>query len=107
MHRCNRSWGLIDRYMGVCIFCGPTESRLTNEHVLGRWILRVLAPGLEGQIPHERRRGGRTERRWSRNTLDPSIKVVCKRCNEGWLSQLEGEAKFVVEPLILGKEGRL
>src|SRR5947209_7405686 len=91
----------------ICICCGPTDSMLTNEHVLGQWILRVLAPGLEGQIPHERRRWGRTERRWSRNKLDPTIKVVCKSCNEGWLSRLEGEAKSVVEPLILGKERRL
>jgi hypothetical protein len=49
----------------------------------------------------------RLPRQWSSRPFATTVKMVCAACNNGWLSQLEGVAKPIIAPLILGEGRRL
>src|SRR3954451_1754272 len=87
-----------------CLFCGSTE-RLTREHVWPDWLADTLPPGdwwtavrrgetLRAAIDAEPIRGPNHNGGRARLTL----RKVCTRCNEGWMSKLEHLAK----PLVVG-----
>ena len=73
-----------------CIFCGNTD--LSKEHIFAQWLLKELGimdntvkmthAGFVGEIS---------------NRQHPFSKLVnglvCKRCNNGWMSDLEGKCQ--------------
>ena len=73
-----------------CIFCGNTD--LSKEHIFAQWLLKELGimdntvkmthVGFVGEIS---------------NRQHPFSKLVnglvCKRCNNGWMSDLEGQCQ--------------
>lgn len=71
----------------ACIFCGTRPT--TREHVYPRWIRDALP------IAAARYRTSDAEgnRLWEQATFDIEARVVCKACNTGWMSDLEGEVK--------------
>lgn len=94
---------------GKCVFCGGRG--LTKGHVWPDWLNDILPNTathheqetgkfhtFEAQAPgpsYDRRiRQGNARARKPRNT--------CSRCNGGWMSGIEGLAKRVAVPLILG-----
>jgi hypothetical protein len=44
---------------------------------------------------------------WDAPLFSATIKDVCGRCNNAWMSRIEAEAKAYAEPLIRGEEGIL
>jgi hypothetical protein len=90
---------------GTCAFCGAT-AKLTGEHVLGDWLSRI---GLElDPVAH---RTGPLNRIGRDVGVTPpfrrTVRDVCGRCNNGWMSQLEDVAKRVLTPCILGESSRI
>ncbi len=91
--------------MATCAFCG-TSGKLTGEHVLGDWLSKI---GLDlSPVPHAagwlNRMGG------GLGTSPPyrrKVNDVCSSCNSGWMSRLEGVARRVLTPFILGEPGLL
>lgn len=76
--------------MHQCAFCPNGAIELTGEHLWGDWLNDV--------IPIEKYRMIRTEkdgtvRTWRTNLLNEKFKVVCDRCNSGWMSELESRTK--------------
>jgi hypothetical protein len=77
-----------------CVFCGnPANSR---EHVWPQWVSRHFAApfklvDLSRDIPPR-----------SMDTLDAQVRRVCQGCNGGWMSQLEAQAKPLLEPMFDG-----
>lgn len=102
--------GYMAKPPGRCIFCGGFG--LTKEHVLPDW-LRAIFPRLPtdthtlgaidwvalptvGLVPlpsHSSAQG---------QVGSKKVKVVCKSCNNGWMSRLEETAKPLVEELLHG-----
>lgn len=98
-----------------CIFCGGA-GKISKEHVFGLW-LKELFPRDEhtthksvytawldesgSHTPAEKR--GQLQG----HVGSKSLKVVCQRCNSGWLSQLETRVRIVLTPLITGKNRNL
>lgn len=78
----------------ACIFCGGPKP--TREHVLPVWITAVL-PG-KGSFFFEQQ-----GKRWSSKDAGKTVKGVCASCNNGWMSQLENEAKPLLTPAIRGE----
>lgn len=94
----------------VCVFCGG--SPLTREHVFPQWTRSLPVPAdlLKLQlVPEPVRRvktvldeDGRyetvTEVLGGRKPLptDVTVKVVCARCNNGWMSSLESDVRPVL-----------
>jgi hypothetical protein len=86
-----------------CVFCGSSD--LTREHILPDWLTEIgldLKPSIHHAGPLNR-----LPRQWSARPYATTVKMVCAACNNGWLSQLEGVAKPVIAPLILGEGRRL
>jgi hypothetical protein len=88
-----------------CIFC-ESDEKLTKEHVFGKWIKKAVvnphprtdhfvfingAPKVPGAFnrpgaPHSKH-----------------LKVVCRTCNNGWMSALQANAKEHVLGLLRGE----
>lgn len=111
-------WKYQPRMLKECIFCG--KSPTTREHMWPQWM-RSLVPEDRRYTVHEtsrlsiisdgnliadvkgllnsRRRNGGISSQW--------LKVVCKRCNETWMSRLQTGAQPYLTPLIEGNWQRL
>jgi hypothetical protein len=72
----------------TCIFCGG--SPVTREHLWPEWILGKIQPtNIAGFIGKNRNlEVGR----------ELKVRTVCKPCNGGWMSDLEGVSKTLIEP---------
>lgn len=82
-----------------CAFCGNDAAKISGEHIWSAWIGRLLGARKytwkftdpeTGQV-----------KLW-KGLLDTKANVVCKPCNEGWMSQLECEAKRELSDIIVG-----
>lgn len=92
------SFGELDE----CIFCG--DSDMTEEHLIAAWVLRAFHrqrrpdPGFSGGFtgPHQMR--------LSPEEPISTAKVVCRSCNNQWLSVIDNAAAEVLKPLIRGDD---
>ena len=90
-----------------CIFCGSAE-KLTREHIWPNW-LRAYVPRVEidGRKNRHLMRTSDGEIREGKlnrpgHTAAQRLQVVCRRCNNGWMSELQEAAKRVIVPLLSG-----
>ncbi len=102
-----------------CPFCGQGGEK-SREHVWAQWLhdtpgaQHLLAESHGERIPIDQTfvtRAGdgrllRDTRRAGNYAMHlPHVTVlVCKRCNSGWMSRLENEARRILSPFILGGE---
>lgn len=81
-----------------CIFCGlPVNSK---EHLFAEWILLSLGG-------NKRRRQTLSDGIPRELTGPMTIRCLCRRCNNEWLSEIENSAKPIIEPLIHDRSGPL
>jgi hypothetical protein len=80
----------------TCIFC---RQKVTSvEHAWPQWLLKSVG-GFDSQSETEAQFGAESEEvRWIGPEV--TVKCVCKKCNNGWMSKLEVEAKPVLASLI-------
>ncbi|MCX7365202.1 MAG: hypothetical protein NTV97_25690 [Alphaproteobacteria bacterium] len=92
-----------------CIFCG-SQYQITKEHVFPKWLrsIFVRAPTdthTFGFHDAAARRGGSSiARRISGQGQvgSKSIRKVCKKCNNGWMHDLEEDARPLLQDLVHG-----
>ena len=96
-----------------CIFCNG--SALTREHVIPDWIREIipkkpyhghafaLNTTLPSRAPRARRLRHKSIRRHQGHPISRKVRAVCRRCNTGWLSNLENELKPQIKALVLGE----
>lgn len=83
-----------------CIFCGgqPTE----NEHVWPEWLKRFAgnlpASTHQRTLEHEGQEALVNE--FPLPPFDLQANIVCKKCNGGWMSRLEDDAKDLLLPML-------
>ncbi len=82
--------------MRTCIFCSDTG--MTAEDAWPLWLLRRFPTPNGVSVSAERR--GQAPARWQQTNPAQRIRAVCRACNNGWMSVLEGEAKPVIEALL-------
>lgn len=88
--------------MARCLMCGR-DGELSREHAIPAWIGRELNT-TNGPVGHQYKGfpGSGISREWTAAGVDIKVKKVCKSCNNGWMSQLEGDAQAVLTPLVRG-----
>jgi hypothetical protein len=89
---------------GRCIFCGGHG--LTKEHVWPKWLRSVLDPSLTTRRHFCSTSGlgrRRTFTHQSGTIESRRLRIVCERCNTGWMSRLQNNAKSRLLPLIRGQ----
>jgi hypothetical protein len=71
---------------------------MTGEHIWSAWI----GPLLNASSYNWRYTDPKTGKikLWKSKSLDQTAKVVCKACNEGWMSNLESESKATLSVMI-------
>ena len=89
----------------TCIFC--RRSPVTREHIIPRWVADLIlrdprAKTLLRPIEHQRRSDIGTVT-WRSDNIDVRAKCVCRDCNQGWMSQIEGDAQALIRPMIMGQ----
>lgn len=83
-----------------CTFCLHT-AKLSAEHVISDWI-DALFPGKK--LFTRTNQQGEIVGRWVADEIDWTAKVVCEKCNNTWMSDIENQhAKPAMTDLILGK----
>lgn len=93
----------------VCMFC-QFEGKLTDEHVVSEWIIRMLAdrakfPDIaDGEYRSEFQRDKTTVALLENADIDVIAKSVCSDCNTGWMSDVEVQAIPILGPMICGKQ---
>ncbi len=82
--------GTLFSLMRRCIFCrGAANSK---EHLWPKWVLEKIKPTeIEGFIGYNTNLSFNAE--WK-------VRTVCKSCNQGWMSNLEGTSCGILGPLI-------
>lgn len=100
----------------VCLFC-PREAN-SGEHIFAAWLAELFEPRTKASkfstysavfVPH---RAGpvirsETKRPHKGQAHQTRHFVVCKRCNNEWMSRLESRTKPVLKPLLKGKSKNL
>lgn len=89
-----------------CIFC-QREGKMSREHLWPRWAQGTFEERERDQpVPHsiELEPHDEPPRRWDAPPFTATLKDVCQQCNNGWMSQIEADAKVYMEPLIDGEE---
>lgn len=91
-----------------CVFCGSSDT-ITKEHLFSEWLrtlLREMAPGWGFQVAFREEGGPIVLHRRSTYRTHQWRRIVCQKCNNGWMSRLEGQhggVRPVLEPLVRGK----
>lgn len=84
----------------TCVFCGA-KGAMTREHVWPNWLsgLGIIDESVEIGV-------GRLNRLFDRRGPMPAfqvtVKSVCEKCNNGWMSDLEHEVRPVLAHIIYG-----
>jgi|SRR5215469_5082405 len=83
-----------------CAFCPETASR-SGEHLWSAWIGDLIPGKKKFSIKDEK---GKVTSQWTSDQLDWKAKVVCEKCNNTWMSDIENNhAKPAMTDLIVGR----
>lgn len=87
-----------------CLFCGAS-SGLTREHVWPRWLATILPAS--AKTVHSFTQDGRPSREpYLAPDFSVQVRLVCRRCNNGWMAELENDARPPLTPMITA-QGRV
>ena len=99
----------------ACIFCKRAKPlvTITKEHLFSKWVDQVLTPELLGPDRSFERTtvgpgGVATSKTWPAEVIAAvEAPVVCGStadgCNGGWMCDLDGQVRQLLEPMTLGK----
>src|SRR5262245_21759296 len=73
---------------------------MSLEHIWPQWMVSMFpqdeyTAGRRVDTPD-----GPIEKTWRTNSVDHKAGVVCRACNEGWMSGIESETKPILKPII-------
>lgn len=89
-----------------CMFCAH-DGALTAEHVFPAWAKSYLDDPDGGAGTHRRttirlEEPEDQQREYKGRAAELTVRSVCARCNNGWMSQLEGDAQPFLATMIRG-----
>jgi hypothetical protein len=95
----------------VCIFCGGND--LTNEHIWSDFLKEIVSSRDSsttvnmGSIPHfpfreQEREATVSSKSWRGAPWNMKVKVVCRKCNNEWMSRIVNRAKPILKRLLQG-----
>jgi hypothetical protein len=85
--------------MRKCRFCQSAANSL--EDVWPHWIVDQFRQAEPTEMHAERH--GTTLTPWRMHQPQLAMRCVCQPCNNGWMSQLEAQAKPYLQPLLMGQ----
>jgi hypothetical protein len=87
----------------ACIFCGGTP--VSREHLWPDWLRKEAAIREPFEFRIEQEADGAETRDVTFSTLPftQTVRAVCARCNGGWMSTVEANARPILSDLIYGR----
>lgn len=90
----------------ACAFC--QGNKLSKEHFWPVWASSLLPESTQHTIARSiDERGFKPVRIGQGSIKKAKLRVVCRTCNNGWMSTLEGKVRPVLSPLIVGESAAL
>jgi hypothetical protein len=90
--------------MAKCSFCTrPADSR---EHIFSDWMIELIPRG-KSFVCNERILSRDEYIRYPKKRIRIVAKVVCSPCNNGWMSDLEGELKPILKDALFTETPRI
>jgi hypothetical protein len=89
--------------VNVCAFCGPTKELLSPEDIWPHWMSVMIRRNTNlpfKRVDHLTLNKNGTVERETHQRLKAQAEVVCKPCNNEWMSRLETAAKPLLESFI-------
>jgi hypothetical protein len=84
--------------MRRCLFCSSDANSL--EDAWPRWITNQFKASQFVECQAERR--GVQLKPWRVHQPELAVRCVCRPCNNGWMSQLEVQARRFLQPMLIG-----
>ena len=85
----------------TCVFCGASGAKITKEHAWPNWIRKLFAAGETKVIGFRTPNAKLGEFTYAtQDDMGVTVNVVCKKCNEGWMHDLEDAVRAFLEPVI-------
>ena len=89
-----------------CIFCGDTPT--TREHIWADWLAQYIPKTMPNYVAAQTflnadRTIEKTEKLWGGDPRGRRLQIVCRSCNNHWMSELQKAVKPILIPLIAGK----
>jgi hypothetical protein len=90
--------------MKACLFCGAVEPRRAFQRVVPQWLLEHLELPGDDQTFHAvaDSRTGEVVAQRTHSSFTFVDGRVCEKCNNGWMSRLEADAKPILVSLMDG-----
>lgn len=86
----------------ACIFCLGGD--LSHEHIWPEWMHCRLPESKGFNISRSTGREGlRVVREGQGSIAKQSLRVVCRRCNNGWMERHESKTRPTLEPMVCGQ----
>jgi hypothetical protein len=95
----------------LCLFCDRNAN--SAEHMWSDWMGPHFAKGAHDKSHESFTRLSQSaeflpsDRILHGHPTTRKLRVVCRNCNNGWMSQLESAAKPYIEPMIIGRRVQL
>lgn len=97
----------------TCIFCGK-EGNITKEHFWPEWLGQHFPKSCEDRHiseihESEAKSPKRIIKKYDRqgHVITKKMRVVCRECNNGWMSNLEAKVKPIISALLIGHDTRI
>jgi hypothetical protein len=85
--------------MRQCAFC-PSTASLTGEHLRADWVNKLLKGRTHHYVISQRGEGTKSSQ-WRDKELNLKANVACARCNSGWMSRIDNDAKLALQDIVL------
>jgi hypothetical protein len=79
-----------------CAFC-PATAEITGEHIWSDWAGKLFGTH---KFVFTRKESDGSVVTWEHNALHLKAKVVCRTCNNEWMSELENKTKSLIADMV-------
>lgn len=88
--------------MNLCAFCGPTKAEMSVEDIFPRWLSKYFRQTFRHRTftQYDVVHGVRSTHQEIHQRIKVDAPVVCKPCNNDWMSYLEKSVKLTMVDLI-------
>jgi hypothetical protein len=103
---CSFGFSVMARASKYCIYCGGSPT--TREHIWADWLRNYIPKTQASHTASESLINPdfsveATTKKWGGDPRSRRLKIVCRSCNGGWMSELQNAAKPILVRLILGQ----
>lgn len=83
-----------------CMYCGDRD--MTEEHIVADWVLRAFSRSRRPRAGFNGTFLGANDMKMRVGEARSTAAIVCRRCNNEWMSEVDQSAAHALKPLVQG-----